>query len=169
MLVRHKFLQYARKPVIDDRELGRWCSWPFYSNPNHATRIVVAYRPCATKSKGLKTVYQQHKRYMQLNNILGSPVEMFDRDQDEQIKKWRATGERIILLMDVNGNPLQNGLYDKISKGSDGMEEFSHKCWGSTPPHTHARGSQPIDGGYISPEIEIVPQLCRAPEIEQYR
>jgi hypothetical protein len=58
--------------------------------------------------------------------------------------------------MYVNRNQLWNGLYKKIGKGSGGMEEFSHKCWGLTPPHTHARGSQPIDGGYITPEIEIL-------------
>ena len=159
ILVRHELLQYARKPAIDETGLGRWCSWPFYSNPNHATRIVVAYRPCSTKTKGLKTVYQQHKRYMQRKNIAGTPVGMFDRDLDEQIKKWRATGERIILLIDVNGNPLINNLYKKIGRGSDGMEEFSHRCWGNTPPKTHVRGSAPIDGGYISPEIEIT-NLC---------
>jgi hypothetical protein len=87
IVVRHELLQYARKPAIDETGLGRWCSWPFYSNPNHATRIVVAYRPCSTKTKGLKTVYQQHKRYMQSHNIAGTPVGMFDRDLDEQIKK----------------------------------------------------------------------------------
>jgi hypothetical protein len=36
ILVRHKFLQYARKPGIDNTGLGQWSSWPFYSNPNHA-------------------------------------------------------------------------------------------------------------------------------------
>ena len=142
--------------AIDDTGLGRWCSWPFYSNPKHATRIVVAYRPGSTKTKGLKTVYQHHKQYMQHNNIAGTPVKMFDRNLDEQIKKWRGNGERVILLMDVNGNPLRNGLYDKIDRGLDGMEEFLHKCWGSPPPNTHARGSTPIDGGYILPKIEIL-------------
>ena len=39
------------------------------------------------------------------------------------------------------------------------MEEFTHKCWGPTPPHTHARGSAPIDGGYKSQEIEMF-NLC---------
>ena len=39
------------------------------------------------------------------------------------------------------------------------MEEFTHKFWGSTTPHTHARDSAPIDGGYKSQEIEIV-NLC---------
>jgi hypothetical protein len=24
----------ARKPSVDPRELGQWCSWPFYCNPN---------------------------------------------------------------------------------------------------------------------------------------
>ncbi len=42
MLCRHKFIQYARKPTVDPRGLGRWCLWPFYCNPNHVTRIVVA-------------------------------------------------------------------------------------------------------------------------------
>ncbi len=29
LLCRHKFLQYAKKSLIDPRGLGRWCSWPF--------------------------------------------------------------------------------------------------------------------------------------------
>ena len=156
ILVRHEFLQYAKKPTGDERGLGRWCSWPFFINPNHTTRIVVAYRPCSTKVKGLKTVYQQQKRYMQREKIQGSPIEMFDRDLADQIKKWRNSGERVILLMDVNGDPLRNNLYKSIGARSDGMEEFSHKCWGDEPPRTHARGSGPIDGGYMTPEIEIL-------------
>jgi len=67
----------------------------------------------------------------------------------------------VILLMDINGDPLRNNLYKSIKAGSDGMEEFTHKCWGSEPPRTHARGSAPIDGGYISPEPELeILNLC---------
>jgi hypothetical protein len=58
ILCRHEYLQYTRKPTIDPRGLGRWCSWHFFCNPMHVTRIVVAYRPCTSKMKGLKTVYQ---------------------------------------------------------------------------------------------------------------
>ena len=149
ILVRHECLHYAKKPSTDASGLGRWCSWPFYANPNHVTRIAVPYRPCSSKSKRLKTVYQQHIRYMQRTGLPGTPVQMFDRDLTEQIKKWRATGERVVLLMDVNANPLKNNLYKNIGGGPEGMQEFSHTCWGSTPPHTHARGSGPIDGGYV--------------------
>ena len=61
--------------------------------------------------------------------------------------------------MDVNRNPLHKNLYRQIGVGADGMEEFTHKFWEPTPPHTHARGSAPIDGKYKSQEIEIV-NLC---------
>ena len=152
----HEFLQYARSPAVDDSGLGRWCSWPFYINPSHTTRIVVAYRPCSTKAKGLKTVYQQQIRYMQKEGITGSPIQMFDNDLTLQINRWRSAGERVILLMDVNGHPLHNNLYKKLRVGTEPMEEFTHKCWGNVPPHTYARGSSPIDGGYKSPEIEII-------------
>jgi hypothetical protein len=59
MVCRHEFLQYARKPSADFRGLNRWCSWPFFCNPTHVTRIVVAYCPCPSKVMGLNTIYQQ--------------------------------------------------------------------------------------------------------------
>jgi hypothetical protein len=36
------------------------------------------------------------------------------------------------------------------------LEESTHKCWGPTPPYTHISGLFPINGGYKSPELEIV-------------
>ncbi len=60
MVCKHEFLQYGRKLSADPRGLARWCAWPFFCNPSHVTRIVFAYRPCACKVEGLKTVYQQH-------------------------------------------------------------------------------------------------------------
>jgi hypothetical protein len=60
MLCQHKYLQYPRRPMVDSRGLGQRCSWLFYCNPMHVTRIVVAYHPCASNIKRLKTVYQQH-------------------------------------------------------------------------------------------------------------
>ena len=110
MVCRHKFAQYAQKPSVDPRGLGRWCSWPFYCNPNHVTRIVVAYRPCAQKTKGLTTVYQQHLRYIQSHSLQTEPVAMFDTNLSKQIKEWRGAGKRIVLVIDMNGHPLHNNL-----------------------------------------------------------
>jgi hypothetical protein len=124
----------SKSPSIDPRGLGRWRSWPFSCNPKHVTKIVVAYRPCATKTKGLKTVYQQHLRYIQSNGLQKDPVELFDHDLSKQIKEWQDAGERIVLAMDLNGPPQHNNLYSQLKDHRTGMEEFSH--WGPKAPLT---------------------------------
>jgi hypothetical protein len=80
MLGRHEYLQYAAKPSVDLRGLGRRCSWPFFCNPTHVTRIADAYRPCASKVERLKTGYQQHVQYIQLRGLPYNPVELFGHD-----------------------------------------------------------------------------------------
>ncbi len=159
MICRHKFIQYARKPSVSPRGLGRWCSWPFYCNPNHVTRIVVAYRPCNHRLKGLKTVYQQHLRYIQFLGLETDPASLFDDNLSKQIKEWRGAGERIVLAIDVNAHPLYNTFYRELQEHGTELEEFSHKCWGPIGPYTHHAGKSPIDGAYRSAEVEIV-NLC---------
>jgi hypothetical protein len=159
MLCRHKFIQYARKPSVDPRGLGRWCSWPFYCNPDHVTRLIVAYQPCVRKAKGLKMVYQQHMRYIQIRGLQTDPVTLFGSDLSKQIKEWRCAGERIVLVIDVNGHPLHDDVYRQLRERGTEMEEFSHKCWGPKAPYTHPAGKSPIDGAYKPPEVEIV-NLC---------
>ncbi len=78
MVCQYKFAQYARKPSVDPRGLGRCCSWPFYCNPTHVTKIVVAYKPYARKVKGFKMVYQQHVSYIQSRGLQTDPVAFFD-------------------------------------------------------------------------------------------
>jgi hypothetical protein len=156
MVFQSKYLQYARKPSVDPRGLGRWCSWPFYCNPNQVSRIVVAYRTCHLKVKGLHTIYQQQLRYIQAHGIGCSLVELFNRELAKQIKEWRQSGERIVLVMDVNDHPLNSKFYQRLQREQTGLEEFTHKCWGPTPPYTHISGLSPIDGGYKPREIEIV-------------
>ncbi len=156
MVCRHEFLQYARKPSVDPRGLGRWCAWPFFCNPFRVTRIVVAYWPCARKVERLKMVYQQHVQYIQARGLKYNPVELFDHNLSKQIKEWRTQGERIVLLMDINDHPLQNKFYTTLKEQTTNMEEFTHKCWGPKEPYTHHSGKSPINGGYKSPEVEIV-------------
>ncbi len=154
MLCRHEYLQYARNPLTDPRGLGRWCSWLFYCNPTHITRIVVAYRPCAGKTDGLKTIYQQHMQYIQMRGLNFNPIDLFDHDMCKQVKEWRGKGERIILMMDLNNHPMRNKLYMKL-KDQD-MTELTHKCWGPKEPYKHHSRKSPIDRGYKTPEVEIV-------------
>jgi hypothetical protein len=156
MLCLHKYLQYAWRPTVDPRGLGRWCSWLFFCNPTHVTRIVVAHHLCASNTKGLKTVYQQHMQCIQSRGLSSNPVNLFDNDLSKQVKEWRGKGKRVITLMDINDHPLQNKLYRKLKDHNTNMEEFTHKCWGSKEPYTHHSGKSPIDGGYKTPEVKIV-------------
>ncbi len=64
--------------------------------------------------------------------------------------------EKIVLLMDVNDHLLRNKFYSSLKERDPNMEKFSHRCWGPKEPYTHHLGKSPIDGGYKSPEVEIV-------------
>ncbi len=121
----------------------------------HVTRIVMAYHPCAGKTEGLKTLYQQHMQYIQLRGLSFNPINQFDHNLSKQIKEWRGKGERILVMMDVNDHLMCNKFYTKL-KAHTNMEEFTHKCWGPKEPYTHHAGKLPIDEGYKTPEVEIV-------------
>jgi hypothetical protein len=62
----------------------------------------------------------------------------------------------IVLLMDVNDHPLKCNFCQWLKREQTELEEFTHKCWGLTPPYTHISDLSPTDGRYKSPEIEIV-------------
>jgi hypothetical protein len=156
MLCQHQYLQYAQQPIANPRGLGRWCSWPFFCNPTHITRIVVAYCPCASKTEGLKTVYQQHMRYIQSRRLPLTPIDLFDHNLCKQVKEWRGRGKRVLIMMDINNHPLQNKFYTILQEQNTELEEFTHKCWGPNKPCTHHLGKTPIDGGYKTPEVKIV-------------
>jgi hypothetical protein len=165
MVCRHDFLQYARKPSNNFQGLGRWCSWSFYCNPTHTTRIVVAYRTGSGKPKGLRIVYQQQVRYMQLHNLKGLPQQLIDKDLLHQCKLWRKSRERIILLMDAN-KPVLKGKFNKaLTSAGLNMEEFTHKCWRPNQLYMHINGSIPIDGGYKLSEIEVM-NICMLPFLD---
>jgi hypothetical protein len=74
------------------------------------TRIVVAYRPCIRKVKGLKIWYQQQACYIQSRGLQSDLVTLFDSNLSKQINEWRDAGERIVLVIDVNSHPLHNDL-----------------------------------------------------------
>jgi hypothetical protein len=116
MVCRSEYLQYAWKPSVNPRGLGRWGLWPFYCNPRHVTRIVVAYRTGHLKSKGLRTIYQQQLCYIQKRGFNCSPIELFDKDLAKQTKEWRKLGERIVLVMDVNDHPLNSKFYQRLQR-----------------------------------------------------
>ena len=154
MLCFHEYLQFARTTTKDPRRLGRICSWAFWANPSHKFRFVTAYQNCKSKPKGLKTIHQQHTRYIQDHNLRCSPRELFRQDLVKQLKQWRKEGDRILLVMDTNEPPGEE-LDNLLAQEGLEMEEFTHKYWGDTEPNTHISGTRAIDRAYRTKDVEV--------------
>ena len=147
--------QYIHDSRGDFRKLGRWNSWVIGPNPEHRTRMVVSYQVSKSTSKTAQnTIFLQHRRYCQHNGITLSPRELFQQDFMKCVNSWLANGERLIIFMDFNEHVLRGKLPRLLQQA--GLSEVSHTRWGGTEPNTFARGSQPIDGIYISQELEIM-------------
>ena len=155
MFLRHGLIEYARGTAHDSRHLGRWSSWIFHNNPDHRTRVITAYCPGSKKHEGPQTVYTQHLNEINTNGWDTMPYTLFVNDLLAAIRCWRALGDRIILFIDSNEHILNGPLAQQLTHPSIGLCELTHKFWPpGKEPHTHFRGSQPIDGIYASPEVE---------------
>jgi hypothetical protein len=148
---------YIKKTRQDSEGLGRWC-WILFSGTNrHSTQIITAYNPCKNKNMNLGTTYQQQLRYfVTKKKDLTCSIVLFQKHLVKQIKDWQATENRIILFMDHNkhviNGPLGRDLADK--EGPDLREAILHHT-GASPGTTFFRGSRPIDGLWISSNLDI--------------
>ena len=160
LLLRNGLLEYSRGTSHDSRKLGRWASWTFHSNPDYRTRVITAYCQGTRKHEGLQTVYTQHLNEINSLGLDTAPYSLFVTDLLHAIRCWRAAGDRIILFIDVNEHVLRGPLSRQLTNPTIGLKEITSKFWPiGTEPHTHFRGSQPIDGIYVSLEIEATSLL----------
>lgn len=158
MLFTNELLQYAKQPDNDHTGLGRWCSWTLCLNPTHRTRIVVAYCPGARgKQTGLKTVANQHMTYIDAHRTdTRSPYDMFVNDLTQQLGKWRAEGDRLLVFIDANEHILQGRIARLWGRDDLDLREVTHRFWkDGEEPHTFAFGRQPIDGIFATPDLDV--------------
>ena len=77
------------------------------------------------------------------------------RDFAKQCGLWRENDEKLVITMDANESTTDGPLRKILEKEGAELEEFSHKYYGSTSPHTFIDGKIPIDAGYTTPDMEI--------------
>ena len=153
ILLTHTLLQYARRNTSDFRNLGRWTSWTMAHNPEHRTRIVVAYNPGHFRA-GVKTVYQQHMTYIHRHRLQTTPYTLFLTDLVQQLTTWIAAGDRILLFIDANEQVTNGPIFRALTDIN--MKELTHKFWQpGIIPHTHISGTKAIDGIFATHELEI--------------
>jgi hypothetical protein len=152
-----KSVGYIRKTGKDDEGLGRWSWILLRGNNKHQTRIISAYNPCKNKNVNSGTTYQQQRRYfITRKKDLTCPLTLFQRNLIKQIKTWRESGDKIILFMDHNEHVINRPLGKELGNrnGLD-LQEAVVQHTGTSPGATFFRGSKPIDGIWISNNLDI--------------
>ncbi len=73
-----------------------------------------------------------------------------------QLRRWRKSGDRIILCIDANEHVLRGPLAKQLREQDIELSEITHGFWPTgVEPNTHIDGKQPIDGIYATPDIDV--------------
>ena len=149
----------VKKTGSDPTGLGRWSWMLFEGKNNYTTRIISAYVPCKTMNDKHQTVYNQHKRYFLQQGIDTCPRLLMHQHITNQIKKWQLQGDNIVLLIDANEDLSRMGqLQTKLCYECNLVDPIRkiYSTSNSTLPPTSLTGSVPIDGIFVSPQIEHI-------------
>ena len=139
----------------DPTGLGRWVWQLFKGRNNVKTRIYTAYRPSASSRSQLSSVIEQHRRYFRSHQDHTCPRQAFLRDLQSEIAGRQMTGERVVVLMDANGDVTSGEIRAMLDALHLRDTILCHHP-DLPAPATHQRGSQPIDIIAASPEIMIL-------------
>jgi hypothetical protein len=123
----------------------------------HNMQVITAYNPCKNRNVNLGTTYQQQQRYfITKKKDLTCPIVLFRNHLIKQIKDWHAAGDRIILFMDHNKHVI-NGQLGKALADKEGLDlqEAIMQHTGTSPGVTFFQGSRPINGLWISSNLDI--------------
>ena len=144
-LLRDKIAHRHRDNGFDPSGLGRWSWVRIAGKQGCVTRFATVYCPVQTGS-GLETVYSQ-----QLTELSEDPTKKFWKDLGEQLLQWRADGEQLIVAGDWNEHIQRPALQEWMALFN--LKEAVTSIQEGQPPPTYQRGSDPIDGIFVSEEL----------------
>ncbi len=85
-----------------------------------------------------------------------TPYDLFVKDFTAQLKQWRSSGDRIILCADLNEHVLRGPIARRLCHEDIGLSEVGNRYGPpNSKPNTHIDGSQPIDGFFSTPDIDV--------------
>ena len=144
-LVTNEVAHRVKESGFDVSGLGRW-SWTVITGKQRCTtRIITVY--CPTRSgTGMSTVYTQ-----QLTHLKQNPTTAFWNDLAQAIVDWQAAGEQLVIMGDWNEDIVGSTITNWMQVF--GLKEAITARHGNQPPPTYQRGSDAIDGVFVSPSI----------------
>jgi hypothetical protein len=143
---------------VDNRNLGRWAWTQLTGRHGHSTRIISVYVPC--HSAGEETVYKQHRRHLQSQNIVECPRHVLLRELRSQLCTWRSAGDRLVVFLDANEDMTKGPFLDMLTgEGLNLQEAIASRHpdprWANTATFKSGDriGRHPIDGCFVTPDL----------------
>ncbi len=146
----------------DKSGLGRWVVMTFEGDVR--TRIVCGFNPCGNDRPNSGTVYQQHRRYWitKRHSLVCLRVKFWE-DLVQQLQKWRADGDRLIVCLDANEDIYRKSIGNTMmSVDGLAMREVVGEFTGKRIGPTYFHGKKPIDGIWATSDIQVV-RACIMP------
>ena len=135
MMIFWVFSSHIEKPSLDPdkgkdrRGLGSYCSLVTTDKSAKPVRIAMYYRSDdksrhIAPKKGRQTVFTQHGREFKRQGMLKKdPCLEADRCLIEDLKRWKAKGEEVILLGDFNQSIYKSKLATELTGPDLEMKE----------------------------------------------
>jgi len=142
----------------DTSGLGRWSYVEMQGKEDHRYIILSGYRVCKNQTidpGSNNTFNQQYRLLHQQGNRNPDPRAQFVEDLITTIKQWRGQGKAVLICIDANENPQNQGNtgIGRIFYETDLIDLHSARHPGQNRPPTYNRGSKPIDVCAGSPEF----------------
>ena len=141
----------------DPTGLGRWVSTLYKGQTHSSLRIIQLYRPCKPNPNSCNGVYQQHSRYLLLQNNHTCPRQQLLSDLHDFISRCQINHEQIIVMGDFNQDVSHHSITSLFS--SLGMHNLLATLFPTSYPppiHSHQRGTSIIDGIFASHGIHAI-------------
>ena len=103
-------------------------------------RLVSVYNLGRHTREGLATVYQQHIRYLQQNNMeYMIPCKLLQEDLLRQLKLWVDQKDGIALIIDTNEHVLNGPLCKELTSNFQGLGlvKVFNNVWNNKSPNTY--------------------------------
>ena len=143
-LLRNKMAHKHKKNGYDTSGLGRWSWISIMGSKGSITRFATVY--CPLKTGQGNTVYNQ-----QLRELQEDPTARFWTDLGAQLLEWQSNGDQVIIGGDWNEYIRNINLTEWMALFQ--MKEAITTLHTHPPPPTYHRGSQAIDGIFVSESV----------------
>ena len=136
----------------DIRRMGRWTSQLIQGKMGIKTRVVSVYVPRTSKDHTHQRIYCQQQAALLKLKVTGAVLTVFWEDFWEQIDKWRAQGDQLVIGGDWNEDIREEEFLKPFLERRLVPTNFVRH--GPDLPATHNAGKLPIDEIFVSETLE---------------